>query len=132
MRAQITATNGCGISSDQYTSDPTDGVRIRCGDIGFASRGSSSTTGCTSTQRRYSFSWGTSSGASNYYYEIRRTANDTLVDSGVVSGTSVTSVCLSTSTTIAWKFRVVGIATSTYSASNTANGDFREITGTGW
>ncbi len=132
IRNQVRANNGCGQSTDVYTSLPTDGERIRCGDIGFASRGSSSTTGCLSTQRRYSFSWGTSSGASNYYYEIRRTANDTLIDSGVVSGTSVTSVCASISSAIIWKFRVVGIPSSSYSASNTANGDFTEITGTGW
>lgn len=140
LRSRVTAVNGCGESADIYTSQttndpsdaPSDGIRIRCGDIGFASRGTGSTTGCASGQRRYPFSWGASSGASFYYYEIRRTVNDTLVESGVVSGTSVTSGCFSTSTTIAWKFRVVGIPFSTYSASTTANGDFREITGTGW
>lgn len=132
IRVQVKASNGCGQSTDQYTSLPTDGERIRCGDIGFASRGSSSSTGCTSTQRRYTFSWGTSSGASYYYYEIRRTANDTIIDSGVVSGTSVLSPCANISSTVPWKFRVVGIPSSTYSSVNTANGDFREITGTGW
>jgi hypothetical protein len=131
IRSQVTATNGCGTSSNIYTSDPTAGVRIRCGDIGFASRGSS-VSGCSSTQRRYSFSWGSSSGASNYYYEIRRTANNTIIDSGVVSGTSVTSPCANISTTVPWRFRVVGIPSSSYSSFNTANGDFTEVTGTGW
>jgi len=122
LRTQVTGQNACGPAIESYTSDPTGGVVIRAGDIGVLTRGPAENSG---SLRRYTFTWGTSSGATRYYYELRRGGVPEFATT--TTATSWTSPYLSTG--LNWTFRVKGINGAISTGNNASDGDLIIIDG---